>query len=268
MKKNFETTIIITFIVCAAVALLFSCQKQVSQEPPAKEIATAKSPAVKNCFTVCDVTKNPDLQLVTNVTDQPQVDGVIDSSTYFWKRYHVRTYPIRLLQNYLTRGIDAIKYGWDSGVLVNRVQLQCLIENIAPFGCGNDWAFTESQGYLVGQNIFFDGLFQFDTYEKGNGNNWKLLYSDYKKEFFPDAIPNTDYIYEMNFCYNYERAVQAQTGDFYYNYFRFPDHDGTYKLVIKFNPLIKGCHAIKETNYDNSEVTYMVQITNGTVIIN
>jgi len=237
-----------------AIILLIGCNKSVER---------------KSCYTVCDVTKNPDLQLVTNAEEERPLlpDGQIDSLTYFWTKYHVRTSPIRLVQNYLTTGRDAIRYGWDSGVIVNRVQLQCLVENIAPFGCANDWVFNESQGYLSPlNNYFFDGLFEFETYEKGNGNNWKLLYEDYKKEFFPSSIPNQDYVYEENFCY-YDRAVQAQMGDFYYNYFRFPNKDGVYKLVIKFNPSIKGCRAVKETNYSNNEKTIILEIVEGTVKI-
>lgn len=265
--KHFEKTILITLAVCVSIALIFSCNKPIEKKRLAEEIATAKAP-VKSCYTVCDVTKNPDLQLVTNAQEvRPLLpDGVIDSFSYFYTKYHVRTNPIRLVQNYLTAGRDAIRYGWDSGVLINRVQLQCLVENIAPFGCGNDWVFTEAQGYLVGFNYFFDGLFSFDTYERGNGNNWKFLYSDYKKEFFPSVVPNVDNISNVDFCY-YNRAIQAQTGDFYYNYFRFPNHDGVYRLVIKFNPQIKGCRAVKETDYNNNEVMIDLEIRAAAVII-
>ena len=261
-------TVRIILTVCLLSALVMMCSKMgVNEKPMVEEISTAKASAAKNCYTVCDVTKNPDLQIVTNVNDQPQVDGVIDSTTYFWTKYSVRTYPIRLVQNYKTTGRDAIRYGWDSLQTVNRVQLQCLIENIAPLGCGNDWVFNESQGYLSSlNNYFFDGLFSFETYEKGNGSNWKLLYTDYKKEFNPDAVPNRDNVLS-DFCY-IDRTVQAQSGDFYYNYFRFPPHDGSYKLVIKFNPLVKGCHAVKETNYINNDATIFLEIRNGTVIIN
>jgi hypothetical protein len=246
------------------VLFVIACTRE-PQEQFVAEIATAKAPATK-CSTVCDVTKNPDLKLITNAQDNPPMTNIIDSTTYFWTKYHVRTHPIHFVQNYLTTGRDAIRYGWDSLVTVNRVQLQCLVENIAPFGCGNDWVFTESQGYLSPlNNYFFDGLFQFFTYEKGNGNNWKLLYEDYKKEFFPSCVPTQEYLY-ADFCY-YDRAVQAQTGDFYYNYFRFPNRDGVYRLVIKFNPVIRGCRAIKETNYSNNEATIDLEIREGNVII-
>lgn len=257
--------IVVTLVILSVSALMCS---RVGVEDPAEEIATAKVPVAKNCFTVCDVTKNPDMQLVTNTEEvRPLLpDGVIDSGSYFWTKYHVRTEPIRLTQNYLTPGFYTIRYGWDSNVVVNRVRLQCLIENISPFGCQNDWVFTEAQGDTVGSYIFFDGLFEFDTYEKGNGNNWKFLYTDFKKEFFPSVVPTREYVYNTDFCY-YDRAVQAQTGDFYYNYFRFPNHDGIYKLVIKFNPQIKGCRAVKETNYMNSEATIELQIANGIINI-
>lgn len=256
----------ITVLVLSALTLM--CSKIGYTDKQNEEIATAKAPAGKSCFTVCDVTKNPDLQLVTNAEEvRPLLpDGQIDSLSYFWQTYHVRTEPIRLTQNYLTPGFYTTRYGWDSNVVVNRVRLQCLVQNIAPFGCDNDWVFTESQGYLAGSNYFFDGLFEFDTYEKGNGNNWKFLYTDFKKEFFPSVVPTREYVYNTDFCY-YDRAVPAQTGDFYYNYFRFPNHDGIYKLVIKFNPQIKGCRAVKETNYENNEKTIELEIMNGTVLI-
>lgn len=264
--KHFERTILITLFICVAIALAVSCNKEAKEETVIEEIQTARA-ATKNCFTVCDVTKNPDLRLVTNAQDNPPMDNIIDSTTYFWTTYHVRTHPVHLLQNYLTTGRDAIRYGWDSNVVINRVQLQCLVENLAPFGCQNDWVFNESQGYLSPlNNYFFDGLFEFYTYERGNGNNWKLLYEDYKKEFFPSVVPTQEYVYETGFCY-YSRAIQAQTGDFYYNYFRFPNHDGVYRLVIKFNPLVKGCRAVKETNYENNQATVDLEIREGTVII-
>jgi len=249
-----------------AIILLVGCSREIKQQPQ-EEIATAKAGG-KQCNLVCDVAKNPDLQLVTNAEEERPLlpDGQIDTLTYFYTKYHVRTSPIRLIQNYTTTGRDAIRYGWDSGVTINRVQLQCLIENIALFGCQNDWVFSESQGYLSPlNNYFFDGLFSFETYEKGKGNSWKLLYTDYKKEFFPSVVPTREYLL-ADFCY-YDRAIQAQTGDFYYNYFRFPDHDGVYKLILKFNPQIKGCRAVKETNYSNNEKTIYLEIREGQIII-
>lgn len=242
------------------ILLFVACNNSIEQNKKAvEEIQTAKATG-KNCNLVCDVNKTPDLRLITNATQ------TIDTNAYFWKQYHVRVFPITVQDSFLVPGTYTIRYGWDSGELVNRVKLQCLVENIAPFGCGNDWVFNESQGYPVGPNIYFDGLFTFDTYEKGNGNNWKLLYEDYKKEFFPSVVPTQAYIYETGFCY-YDRAIQAQTGDFYYNYFRFPNKDGHYKLVIKFNPVIKGCRAVKETNYDNNDQTVELEIREGKVII-
>lgn len=253
----------ITVLVLSALTLM--CSKIGYTDKQNEEIATAKAPAGKSCFTVCDVTKNPDLQLVTNAEEvRPLLpDGQIDSLSYFFTKYHVRTEPIRLTQNYLTPGFYTTRYGWDSNVVVNRIRLQCLVENIAPFGCDNDWVFTEKQGDTVGSYIFFDGLFEFDTYEKGNGNNWKFLYTDFKKEFFP-SIRKTIESQFNDYCY-YDRAIQAQAGDFYYNYFRFPNHDGVYRLVIKFNPQIRGCRAVKETDYGNDEVTIDLEITNGVV---
>ena len=248
------------------ILFLVACNNTIEQNP--EEIATSKAQGGKPCNVVCDISKTPDLRLITNATQNPPVSDVIDTTTYFWETYHVRTYPLRLTQNYLTPGFYTTRYGWDSGELVNRVQLQCLIENIMPLDCKNDWVFNESQGYLVGANFFFDGLFTFDTYEKGNGNSWKFLYQDYKKEFFPSTVPTQEHIYDTTFCYYFDdRAVQAQTGDFYYNYFRFPNHDGVYKLVIKFNPVIKGCRAIVETNYSNNEETVTLEIKEGMVKI-
>ena len=258
-------------IILIIVLILTGCKDIKQNQTKAEEIATEKAAAATKCYTVCDVSKTPDLQLVTNAEEQNVLlpDGQIDSNSYFYKKYHVRTTPLRLTQDYLTPPFYTTIYGWDSGVIVNRVRLQCLVENIAQFdsSCGNDWVFTESQGYVVGANYFFDGLFEFDTYEKGNGNNWKFLYSDFKKEFFPSVVPTQEYVSSLKFCY-YDRAIQAQTGDFYYNYFRFPNHDGKYKLVIKFNPFLKGCHAVKEINYDNNEKTVYLTIVNGTVIVN
>jgi hypothetical protein len=262
--KKFEITIVITLLACISLALIVSCGKDI-KEPLQEEIATAKAGG-KNCFTVCDVTKNPDLTIVTNAEEERPLlpDGQIDSLSYFWTKYHVRTQPIRLTQNYVTPRSYAIRYGWDSNVVVNRVRLQCLVENIAPFGCGNDWVFEESQGYIspLG-NYFFDGLFEFITYE-WVGNRWKYLYTDYKKEWFPSSIPNVENIYNNDFCY-YNRAVQAQMGDFYFNDFRYPNRDGRYRTDIKFNPFKKGCRAVKETNYDNNEKTVTLQILNGVV---
>lgn len=263
--KNPVITILLLFIISATV---ITCSKQHKYESLSEEVTT-KAQLSKSCFTVCDATKTPDITIVTNAQEERPLlpDGEIDRLTYFFTKYGVRTHPIHLDQNYLVPASYTIRYGWDSGVLVNRVRLQCLIENIAPFGCHNDWVFEESQGYISPLlNYFFDGLFEFDTYEKGNGNNWKHLYTDFKKEFHPSSIPNQDYIYNNDFCY-YNRSIQAQMGDFYYNYFRFPNHDGIYKLVIKFNPQIRGCRAVKESNYSNNNVEIILQIINGTVII-
>ena len=261
MTNKTTGSIVLAFVV--TISTMCSTERKVDL---IEEIATAKAPAADKCFTVCDPEKYPDLKLVTNVTDQPQVDGVIDTNTYFWQTYHVRTHPVRLTQNYLTPASYTHRYGWDSGVVVNRVQLQCLVENIAPFSCSNDWVFNESQGYYSPlQSYFFDGLFEFETFEQV-GNRWKRLYKDYKKEFNPSVVPTQEYVYST-FCYYNERSVQAQTGDFYYNYFRFPNHDGVYKLVVKFNPVIKGCRAVKETNYTNNEETVILEIINGTIKI-
>ena len=144
---KFERTITITLALCISIALIFSCNKEVKEQAQ-EEIQTAKAISPK-CNLVCDVNKNPDLQLVTNAEEDTLfADGTVDSNSYFWTKYHVRANPIRLTQNYVTPQNYTIRYGWDSGQVVNRVQLQCLIENIAPFGCGNDWVFTEDQGYL------------------------------------------------------------------------------------------------------------------------
>lgn len=266
-----RSLLLIFLIVISSCTRELLIEKQVATE----EIATAKPIFDKNCFTVCDINTNPDLQLVTNAEeDTLYPDGSIDSGSYFFTKYGVRTNPIRLTQNFLTRGIHHTLYGWDSGVYINMIRLQCLVENIASFDptCKNDWKFKadSTMGYLVNNLWFFDGLFQFDTYEKGNGNNWKFLTSDFKKEFNPSNVPARDYILNTNFCYYFgigERAIQAQMGDFYYNYFRLPNHDGIYKIVLKFNPLIKGCRAIKETNYNNNEKTVYLEIRNGQVFI-
>lgn len=270
MKKIIDIEVFLITSFFLAVALFISCKKSTKVDDGENVYPTAKPIFEKNCYTVCDVSKNPDLRLLTNVyQNQSQVDGVIDSTTEFWKRYEVRTEPIRLTQNYLVKGRDAVRYGWDSGVYINRIRLQCLTENIAPYdpACGNDWQFTITQGYLspLGDDIFYDGLFQFDTYEKGNGNSWKFLYSDYKKAFNPESVPNMDYR-NYEFCYS-ERFINAQCGDFYYNYFRLPNYDGIYKIIIRFNPLIKGCRAVKETNYNNNEETVYLEIQNGQVIV-
>ncbi len=248
------------------ILLFVACNNQIEQNKAVEEIQTAKAGTGKPCNLVCDAIKNPDLRLITNATQNPPSDNIVDTNTYFWKTYHVRTFPITIQDSFLVSGLYTIRYGWDSGVLVNRVRLQCLVENIAPFGCGNDWVFSESQGYPVGSNIYFDGLFSFDTYEKGKGNSWKFLYTDFKKEFFPSCVPTQEYVYETGFCY-YDRAVQAQMGDFYYNYFRFPNKDGIYRLIIKFNPVIKGCRAVVETNYENNEETVELEIKEGKVNI-
>lgn len=268
--SKFARNILITLFICIAA---ISCSKQVKEETVTEEIQTAKPTSVK-CYSVCDVTKNPDLQLVTNAQEARPLlpDGQkIDSFSYFFTKYEVRTHPIRLVQNHVVNPYDLNYYpDWIVGDTINRVTLQCLIENIAPKGCNNDWVFNESQGYLVGTDYYFDGLFEFETYEKGNGNGWRFLYYDHKKKFFPSYVPAYPYWYSTDFCYYYglgERSIQAQMGDFYSNGFRFPNHDGVYKLILKFNPSIKGCRAIKETNYSNNEVTVQLEIRNGTVTI-
>jgi len=251
-------------LLVLVASFAISC-KEKAKETAQEEIATSKAPSSsKNCVLVCDETKNPDLQIVTNAEETRPLlpDGKVDSLTYFWTKYHVRTQPIRLTQNYVTTAYYAEEYGWKVGDTVNRVKLQCLNENIAAFGCSNDWNFTDAQLDALANG----GLFNFDTYEKGNGNNWKFLYTDYKKEYQPELIPNLAY-QDSTFC-SYEEAIQAQAGDFYYTNFRFPNHDAIYKLVIKFNTQIKGCRAVKETNYDNNEKTIELKISNGVVTIN
>lgn len=270
MKKLFDIPVLLATVVFVMAAFFVMCVKPYKEEMP-EEIPTARVAAAGKCFSVCYLDNNPDLRLITNASQNPPlVDGIIDSSTYFWTTYHVRTHPIRLTQNYLTTGRDAIRYGWDSGVIVNRVQLQCLVENIAAYSCENDWVFNESQGTYnstLGSYMFND-LFQFETQERGNGNNWKLISTHFKKEFFPSIDKVIEY-QSANYCYYYgngDRAIQSQTGDFYYNWFMFPNHDGVYKLIIKFNPLIRGCRVAKETNYLNNEKTFIIEIKQGRVI--
>lgn len=256
MKKLSSTFLIMTAFLIAA--LFITCNK---------------TPVAKNCFTVCDVTKNPDLRLVTNAQEvRPLLpDGETDSSSYFFTKYQVRTRPIKLVQNYIVNAYDLSYYpDWTVGDTINRVTLQCLIENIAPKDCNNDWLYNESQGYLVGTDYYFDGLFEFQICEKGNGNNWKILYTDRKKKFFPSCVAAYPYWFSNDFCYYYgigERSIQAQMGDFYLNAFRIPNHDAVYRLILKFNPLIKGCRAVKETNYSNNDATIDLEIREGSVTI-
>jgi len=276
MKKAFFISGVILWLSLPflSILLIYSCKNIRQNEGAVKDKEDAQTALSKTtdaagrCTKVCNVSKFPDLQIVTNAELNPPETDIVDSSTYFFQKYHVRVFPIRLTQNYVTPGFYTLRYGWDSLVTVNRVTLQCLIENIAPYDstCQNDWEFNESQGTLVGPNVFFDGLFLFDTYERGNGNNWKFLYTDFKKEFFPSNQINQPYLFSY-FCY-YDRAIQAQQGDFYNNPFRLPNHDGLYKIVIKFNPVIKGCRAVVETNYTNNEKTIILEIINGSVKIN
>src|SRR6187402_2886897 len=94
----------------AIIFLFIACNKRIEDKPLTEEIATSK-PIDKICNLVCDVTKNPDLQLVTNAEEvRPLLMEGIDSFSYFWTKYHVRTHPIHLVQNYLTTGRDAIRY--------------------------------------------------------------------------------------------------------------------------------------------------------------
>lgn len=265
-KPPFDLTVAVTVAILILITLIVSCQKT-AVEKPLQEEATAKAPSSKNCYTVCDVSKSPDLQLVTNAQEERPLlpDGQIDSLSYFFSKYHIRTRQILLTQNYITPDFYTTRYGWRQGDTVNRVVLQCLIENIAPFGCQNDWVFSQGQlDSAIAINPYT--LFEFYTYEKGNGNNWKLLYEDYKTQFYPSTVSTWQYAYTGFDCW-YDSAVQAQGGDVYNNAFRFPNHDGVYKLVIKFNPSVKGCRAVKETNYNNNEVTVILEITNGQVII-
>ncbi len=256
------------FLFILFAVILFSCKKEIqTSDRLVEEIETAaaKGKPIK-CFTVCDVTESPDLTVVTNAEeDTLYPDGYIDRTSYFWTRYGVRSEPVRWNNNYLTTGRDAIRYGWDSLVYINRIRLQCLLENIAPYGCGRGWVFSESQGYVspLG-NIYFNGLFTMKTYEKGGGNNWKLLYTDFKKEFFPSAIPTQEHVYDTYPCYYYGyRALPSQTGDFYYNYFRLPLYDGVFRIVIEFNPIVGNCRAVKETNYNNNKAYVEVTVIEG-----
>ncbi|MES2396191.1 MAG: hypothetical protein V4549_09320 [Bacteroidota bacterium] len=251
--------------------ILFSCKKELqTSDRVIEEIATSKAPT-KICNPVCDVSKSPDLQIVTNLEESHPLrpDGSpIDSFTYYFTKYQIRTKPVRFVQNYVVTQFDLGYYpDWVVGDTINKGTLQCLIENIAPKGCSNDWLFWESQGKLVGTDYEFNGLFEFETYERGNGNKWSLVYVDHKKRFFPSYIPAYPYWYSTDFCYYFgigERSIQAQMGDFYSNAFRFPNHDGLYKLVLKFNPASKnGCRVIKETNYTNNEKTVYIRISNG-----
>lgn len=222
---------------------------------------TKTSQRTKDCYTVCDVTKNPDLQLVTSADT--------GATEYFTNRYQAASL-IKLEQNHVVTPYEANYNGWTAGEIINMVTLRCLLENVAPKDCNNDWLFNESQGTLVGTDVEFEGLFEFYIYEKGKGNSWKLLHEDYKNRFNPSTRAAYPYWYNTDFCYYYgigERAVQAQMGDFYDNAFRLPNHDGIYKLELEFNPLEKGCRAVKETNYDNNKKIVKLQISEGQIII-
>lgn len=243
--------------------ILCGCNKFELPQKQVEEISTSKPVTANGCYIACDITKNPDINIVTNAQEvRPLLsDGQVDSFSFFFLNYGVRTHPIRLTQNFITPLYYTEEYGWKAGDTVNKVKLQCLARNIAKFGCGQDWVFTDLQL----ESLVKGGLFQFETYEWVNGNHWKYLYTDYKDEFDPELIPVKEY-QDSTFCY-YDKAIQAQAGDFYYNDFRFTNHDGIYKLVIKFNPQLKGCHAILEIDYTNNQVTIELQILNGQVII-
>lgn len=253
------------------ILLLASCNKEIYVEKPVEEIATVKPEStMKGCFAIDSLKNDKDLQLVINAEeDTLYPDGSVDSNSYFFTRYGVRSEPIRLTQNHIVTAYEATYNGWTAGEIINKIRLQCLVENISAFGCQRDWLFNEYMGKLVGSFYEFNGLFEFEIYEKGNGNNWKLFHKDVKKRFFPSIDKVKEYMLAP-FCYYQntgDRAIQAQAGDFYYNDFRLPNYDGIYKIVLKFNPLIKGCRAIKETNYSNNEKTVYLQIYNGSVII-
>ena len=256
--------------------ILLACNKHIDVQRPVEEIQTARPDVGKNCtFPLSiDTSKRPDLNLWINIEqDTLYPDGSIDYTSYSWIRYGVRAEPVRLDQNYLTTGRDYRRYGWDSGIRINRVRLVCLVENIAPYDttCKKDWEFNESQAShydSVLRSYMFEGLFEFETFERGNGNSWKTLPIQFKKEFFPsvDKVREYQLVNHCGYYANGQRAIQAQTGDFYYNYFMFPNHDGVYKLTIKFNPLQKGCRAVRETDYSNNEKTFLIEIRSGRVL--
>lgn len=256
------------YIIPIFAIFLCSCKEKSNQnegavkDREAAQMATSKAAeASGKCFKICNPAKDPDLRFVVN------------GGSYYTERYGIAAYAPILTQNYTVTGYVARLYGWDSGVVINMIRVQCLVENIAPYDstCKKDWEFDTSQGTLTGNVYLFENLFLFDTYEMGNGNNWKFLYTDSKKEFNPVNIPNMDYRYR-NFCF-YDRGIPCQNGDFYRNYFRLPPHDGRYKIVAKFNPVVKGCHAIKEVSYTgedpyaNDSKTIFVEINSGTVTI-
>lgn len=257
-------------VLMLAIFIFVGCKKEAITTPLIEEITTAKAP-VKICNPVCDITKTPDITLVTNLEEPHELrpDGTaIDSFTYFWLKYQTRTRPVVFEQDHIVTTYEASYYpGWVAGDVISKVRLQCLIENVAPKDCKNDWVFNESQGELIGNSFLFEGLFEFETFEKGNGNNWRPVYVDYKKQFYPSYIPAYPYWYSTDFCYyfgNGERSIQAGMGDFYSNWFRLPNHDGVFKIIIKFNPASKnGCRVVNESNYDNNNKVVYMRVSNG-----
>lgn len=248
-----------------AFVLAISCNKKedwsdIPQSKVVEETTARGGNIMNNCsFPLSDTSMSPDLQLVTNAEeDTLYADGTTDSSSYFWIKYHVRTNPIKFVPNYLVSGYYAKEYGWDSGVLVNMFRLQCLIENIAAYGCKQAWKFIDT--------TIYEGLFEFESFEL-IGKRWKPLYTDYKKTMNPSLVPTREYL-TATFCsYPGYKTIPAQTGDFYYQYFRLPPHDGTYKLIIKFNPLKDRCRAVEETRYDNDQKIVVLEIKEGRLII-
>lgn len=261
--KNFELKIFITILLCAAISM---CTRNNSEGDTQEEIATAK-PISKNCKYVCDVTQTPNLRLITAASQNPPAtNGVIDTNSYFWRRYGIRVFPIEFTPNYVVTANFGRYYGWDSGAVYHLVRLQCVNENIAPVGCQNNWQFDTSQGRLVNNEYLYDGLFEFKTYELGFNGNWgKPVYVDVKKNYNPSVVPAKPYTYD-DICYVPDRCIPAQSEDSYRNFFRLPPHDGTYKIEIQFNPLNKNCHVVIETNYNDDGEVVTFQVLNGQLI--
>lgn len=268
----------ITVLFLSAITLM--CSK-IGYEKEAEEITTKNTASIQAevvcAFPVCDVSRDPDLRLVTNK----------DTSDHYFSNYYNPTPPIELTRNFVTTQFYKNYYGWTVGETVSRLRFKCLLENIAKrfwstvrknFS-GNDWVWDIKSGYkdsATGRQ-FFNGLFVFDMFEKVDGY-WHGIYSDYKKEFDPSLIEKDPYIDSMlnpdgvmQTYWTYHdypfRFVSAGTGDFYSNYIRLPNRDGVYAIRLAFNPEINGCHAVKESDYTNNEVWVFVQISGSSLTV-
>jgi len=225
-------------ILFAVTLILFSCFENGGEQQDTQTIAEAP---IECAFTIGDQTKLPDLT----------VTAFLGNNKERFALYGLNPALPSVSENGLVGSYAAIAYDWIYQDTFSAIKTWCIFENIA--ACHEDFWFLESQGTQV-KNVFgttytiYDGLLKTDVFYHG-----ELVNTQQKRTFEPSEVPDTTLGCEQIF-YNTFNVIHSHNADLYINPNRIPRNtDGLFVIRLEVNPLVNGCHAIRELNYDNNK---------------